>query len=104
MEVGVNVGDDPVPHADQDPTGEARQSPTGGRRGTFTHGVLFGALSFVVLAVIGVVNGILVARLYGIEVVGAYAVAYAPVAICAMLSTAQEQIGLVRQIAVARPR
>ncbi|HEX2234040.1 MAG TPA: lipopolysaccharide biosynthesis protein [Thermoleophilaceae bacterium] len=56
------------------------------------------------LAVIGLASGVAIARAYGIEVVGLYALAYAPVGICGSLSTLQEQAALVRELAVLPPR
>lgn len=74
------------------------------RRASLSEGAAFGILSFALMAVLGVGGGIVIARLYGIEVVGAYALAYAPVAICGTLSTMQEQAALVRELATLPAR
>ncbi|MBA2637765.1 MAG: polysaccharide biosynthesis protein [Solirubrobacterales bacterium] len=73
-------------------------------RATFRESFLFGILSFGALAVLGVASGIVIARAYGIEVVGAYALAYAPVGVCGTLSTMQEQAALVKEVAVLERR
>lgn len=73
-------------------------------RASLSEGAAFGILSFGVMAVLGVGGGIVIARLYGIETVGAFALAYAPVAICGTLSTMQEQAALVRELATLPPR
>jgi O-antigen/teichoic acid export membrane protein len=73
-------------------------------RASFRESFLFGILSFGALAVLGVASGIVIARAYGIEVVGAYALAYAPVGVCGTLSTMQEQAALVKEVAVLERR
>lgn len=77
---------------------------TAGRRGSFSKGVAFGGLTFVSTAVLGVVSSIVVARLYGIDVVGRFALAYAPTGVVWFLSSTQEQPALIRKITVLPPR
>ena len=74
------------------------QDPAGGRL-TYGRGVSLGVLSFGLTAVLGVISGIAVARLYGIEVIGEYALAMAPTGAVWLLSTIREQPALLRELA-----
>ncbi len=85
------------------------QTPTEGEdpstgRASYSEGFAFGAMSFVVGGVLAVLTGIVTARLYGIHVVGEFALAYAPTGAVWYLSTAREQPALVRALAPYRPR
>lgn len=64
----------------------------------------YGALSFAAMAVLGIVSSIVIARLYGIEVIGEFALATAPVGTLWLLSTTKEQVALVRELASLPPR
>src|SRR3954469_16444263 len=68
------------------------------RRPSFTEGAAFGVLSFGSIVVIGFATAILTARLYGIHVMGQFALATAPTNAVWFLSTVREQPALVRQI------
>lgn len=72
----------------------SRPSPLSGRLG-------FGVLSFLCAALIGIAASICVARLYGIAVVGAYALALAPAGTLALVASVREQVALVRQLSGA---
>ncbi|MGH2743640.1 MAG: oligosaccharide flippase family protein, partial [Thermoleophilaceae bacterium] len=61
-------------------------------------------LSFVAMAVLGVLSMILVARVYGIAVVGEYALVLAPVSAVAFLSSLRERAAFVRELATLEPR
>lgn len=74
------------------------------KRSGFGASAGFGIVSFASVALIALVSAIATARLYGVEVVGAYALAYAPVGICMALSTMQEQAALGRELATLQPR
>jgi hypothetical protein len=74
------------------------------RRGSYTTGAAFGLASFALLAVIGIGGGIVIARLYKIEVIGALALALVPAGICGTLSTLQEQAAMVREVVLLPPR
>jgi O-antigen/teichoic acid export membrane protein len=78
------------------------EEPTG--RVSFSHGFAFGTISFLAGGALAVVTGILTARLYGIRVVGEFALAYAPTGAVWYLSTAREQLALVRALAPLRAR
>ena len=47
-------------------------------KGTLSQGVAFGMLTFAATAVLGFGTGVAVARLFGVHVVGEFALAYAP--------------------------
>jgi O-antigen/teichoic acid export membrane protein len=76
------------------------ESRTDGYRRAFS----FGVGGFVVNAVIAMFTTIVVARLYGIEVIGAFALASAPVIALWYLSTVGEQPALNRELASLEPR
>jgi O-antigen/teichoic acid export membrane protein len=63
-----------------------------------------GTLSFVVVSILGVVSSIVVARLYGVAVIGEFALVTAPVNIVWLLSSARERPAFVRELAVLEPR
>jgi O-antigen/teichoic acid export membrane protein len=75
-----------------------------GRRGSLTAGLGYGGLSFATNALLAVVSSIVIARLYGIRVVGEFALVSAPTAALWHLSTAREQVAFVREIASLEPR
>src|SRR5882757_4396787 len=66
--------------------------------GSYRSGFLFGILSFLAVAVFGVVSTIATARIYGVRVIGEFALASAPVTALWVLSTAKEQAALIREI------
>ncbi len=67
-------------------------------RPTFREGFGFAVISFVTGALVGVGSSILVARLYGIDVVGQYALAIAPMGVVWFLSTVRERPALIRAL------
>jgi O-antigen/teichoic acid export membrane protein len=73
-------------------------------RPSFLEGFAFGTISFLVGGTLAVLTGIVTARLYGIHVVGEFALAYAPTGAVWYLSTAREQPALVKALAPLRPR
>lgn len=84
---------------------EAGQSGSGkGKRGTYKAGFFFGALSFGATVGLGFVSTIVTARLYGVDVIGEYALVWAPVAAMWVLSTVREQQALIREITKLEPR
>lgn len=74
------------------------------RRASFSEGVAFEVLSFVSIAVVGIVSSIVVARAYGITPVGELAIAVAPTIALTTLSQLREQAALVRELALLEPR
>ena len=73
-------------------------------RASFREGFGFAAMSAAVGGVIGVASSILIARLYGIEVIGQYALATAPMGIVWFFSTVRERPGLIRALNRLQPR
>ena len=65
-------------------------------RPSFTNAFGFGALSFVVSGVLALGSSILTARIYGITVIGEFALAYAPTGAVWFLSSVREQPALIR--------
>src|SRR6185436_6241079 len=68
-------------------------------RPSFTNAFGFGALSFVVSGVLALGSSILAARIYGITVIGEFALAYAPTGAVWFLSSVREQPALIRLLA-----
>jgi O-antigen/teichoic acid export membrane protein len=73
-------------------------------RPSFLHAFGFGSLSFVVSGVLALGSSILTARIYGIDVVGEFALAYAPTGAVWFLSSVREQPALIRLLAPLPPR
>ncbi len=72
--------------------------------GTYRSGFSFGILSFLMIAAFGLVSAIATARIYGVEIIGQFALVSAPVAALWVLSTAKEQAALIREITGLPPR
>lgn len=64
----------------------------------------FAALSFGTLAFLGLVSTFVTARVYGVHVIGEFALVMAPVGAMWLLSTLQEQPALVRELTRLEPR
>lgn len=73
-------------------------------RGSYRSGVSFGALSFISMAVLGILSSIVMARLFGVRVVGQYALASAPATSLWFLSTVKEQTALIKRLTTLQPR
>jgi O-antigen/teichoic acid export membrane protein len=92
---------------DAEPFGEKRSSDQprpAAKRGSYRSGFVFGVLGFLVVATIGVVSTILTSRLYGVRIIGEFALVSAPVGALWVLSTVKEQQALIREIARLPPR
>jgi O-antigen/teichoic acid export membrane protein len=63
-----------------------------------------GAVSFLANAVLALVSSVIVARLYGVDVIGEYALAGAPAGAVWLLSTVREQPALMRRLTPLAPR
>jgi len=74
------------------------------RRASYTEGLGFGALSFASLALLSVVSSIVTARIYGIHVLGEFALVVAAANAVVVLSSTRELPGLIREIATLPPR
>jgi O-antigen/teichoic acid export membrane protein len=75
-----------------------------GAHGTYRRGFAFGMLSFLFMACIGVLSTIATARIYGVRIVGQFALVSAPVGALWVLSTVKEQPALIRAITGLPPR
>jgi O-antigen/teichoic acid export membrane protein len=73
-------------------------------RGSYGAGLSHGAASFVANTLVALVSSVVVARLYGVSVIGEYALAGAPAGVVWLLSTVREQPALIRRLAVLEPR
>lgn len=73
-------------------------------KGTYSEGVAFELLSFLFVLVLGIGTSIAVARLYGIVVIGEYALVYGALIALIIFSSVREQAAFVRRIAVLQPR
>jgi O-antigen/teichoic acid export membrane protein len=78
--------------------------PLPGERGTYRHGFIFGAFSFLGSVGIGLISAIVTSRLYGVNVVGQFALVAAPVAALWVLSSVKEQQALIKELTGLAPR
>jgi O-antigen/teichoic acid export membrane protein len=79
-------------------------SSTPGERGSYRVGFFFGGLSFVATVGLGFVSTIITARLYGVDVIGEFALVWVPVAVMWTLSSIKEQQALIKEITSLPPR
>lgn len=82
----------------------ARPRRPAAAKGSYSEGVAFELLSFLFVLVVGVGTSIAVARLYGIVVIGEYALVYGALIALIIFSSVREQAAFVRRIAVLEPR
>jgi O-antigen/teichoic acid export membrane protein len=68
-------------------------------RPSFRNAFGFGALSFAVSGILALGSSILTARIYGVNVIGEFALAYAPTGAVWFLSSVREQPALIRLLA-----
>src|SRR3954454_3306726 len=69
-----------------------------GAEQSYSRSLSYGALSFGAIAVLGLASSIVTARIYGVNVVGRFALAFAPASALWFLSTVKEQAALVREL------
>jgi O-antigen/teichoic acid export membrane protein len=74
------------------------------RRPSFRHGFAYGALGFAVSVVIALVTSVVTARLYGVTVVGEFALTSAPTGVVWSLSSVCESPALMKRLAPLGPR
>lgn len=86
-----------------DPTPPSSDRPTA-KRATYRSGFAFGTLSFLSATVLGLVSTIVTARLYGVRVIGEFALVMVPVAALWALSSVKEQQALIKEITRLPPR
>jgi O-antigen/teichoic acid export membrane protein len=88
-------------------SGDGSHPPSGPRaaaHGSYRSGFAFGILSFLAVAVFGVVSAIATARIYGVQIIGEFALVSAPIGVLWIVSTAKEQPALIREITGLPPR
>jgi len=73
-------------------------------RESFKQTLGHGLLSFGSVALIGLVGSVVIARIYGVNVVGEYAITLAPVGVLTYISTVQEQAALIRALSLLEAR
>jgi O-antigen/teichoic acid export membrane protein len=73
-------------------------------RHSYSEGLSRNVVSFGVLGFLGLISAIAIARLYGVTVLGEFALVSAPVNVLFAFSSAREQVGLVRELATLPPR
>jgi O-antigen/teichoic acid export membrane protein len=81
----------------------AANRPASGGHGSYRSGFVFGGLGFVVATALGVVSMIATSRVYGVRVVGQFALVWAPVGVLWILSTVKEQQALIKEITGLTP-
>ncbi|MET0558987.1 MAG: lipopolysaccharide biosynthesis protein [Solirubrobacterales bacterium] len=75
-----------------------------GKRGSYRAGFFFGFLSFLASVGLGFISTVITARLYGVKVIGEFALVWAPVAVMWTLSSIKEQQAMIREITQLQPR
>jgi PST family polysaccharide transporter len=96
-----------APAADEDAPAPRRRfgrRPRSGERASYRQGLAVSVIGFAALGVFAVVSSIVIARVYGIEVVGEAALVMAPTLVMIALSSVGEQSGLIRHLAVLKAR
>jgi O-antigen/teichoic acid export membrane protein len=73
-------------------------------RRSYRAGFFFGVLSFCATVGLGFVSTVVTARIYGVDVIGEYALVWAPVAAMWVLSSIKEQQALIKEITGLQPR
>ena len=77
---------------------EPRSASAAPERGSYRSGFFFGTLSFLGTSVFGLISTIITSRLYGVEIIGEYALVFAPVGVLNLLSGVKEQKALIKEI------
>jgi O-antigen/teichoic acid export membrane protein len=84
--------------AGSDETAHATAGAPNAHRASYRSGFAFGSLSFFAMAALGVISTIVTARVYGVRVIGQWALVWAPVAALWILSSVKEQAALIKEI------
>jgi lipopolysaccharide exporter len=74
------------------------------KRASYRHGFVYGTFSFIGASVVGLVSTVVTSRLFGVDIVGQFALVSAPVAALWVLSSVKEQQGLIKEITDLEPR
>jgi len=75
-----------------------------GTRASYSEGAAFGVLSFGALTALGLLSSVVIARVYGVEVIGQFALVLAPMNLVTYLSSVRERAAFVREVATLKPR
>jgi O-antigen/teichoic acid export membrane protein len=78
--------------------------PTAPERGTFGAGLGLGGASFLVTLAVGLLSSVVIARIYGVRVIGEFALASAPMLAAWSLSNLRQGPALVRVLSIQPPR
>jgi O-antigen/teichoic acid export membrane protein len=81
-----------------------KQDRAAGERGSYRAGFAFGSIGFVIVAIVGAISTVVTARLYGVRVIGQYALVMAPASALWILSNVKEQAALIKEITGLQPR
>jgi O-antigen/teichoic acid export membrane protein len=73
-------------------------------RASYRAGFFYGALSFFAVAAAGLISTVITSRLYGVRIIGSFALVSAPVGAMWVLSTVKEQQALIKEITSLPPR
>ena len=97
---------DPGGQQAPDPAADKRKSKgkRQGRRASYREGASYSALTFGSVAVLALTTAIVNSRMYGIDVIGQYALAIATMAAVRLTSTTKERPALVRELTLLEPR
>jgi O-antigen/teichoic acid export membrane protein len=82
----------------------SRQADTGSDEARYAEGVKFSAYDGITTVVLGLVSAVLLARVFGAEVLGAFAVASLLTGAFGTVSNVREGMGLVRELTRYEPR
>lgn len=74
------------------------------QRASYRAGFVFGVMSFLGTAGLGLISTIVTSRIYGVRIIGEYALVFAPVAALNLLSSIKEQKALIKEITGLPPR
>jgi O-antigen/teichoic acid export membrane protein len=83
---------------------ESSETSKTSKRGSYRAGFAFGSVGFVVVALFGALSTVVTARLYGVRVIGQYALVMAPASALWVLSNIKEQAALIKEITGLPPR
>jgi O-antigen/teichoic acid export membrane protein len=73
-------------------------------RASYRSGFFFGTLSFGAVVVLGLLSTFLTSRLYGVRIIGGFALVSAPVSAMWVLSSVKEQQALIKELTSLEPR
>jgi O-antigen/teichoic acid export membrane protein len=76
----------------------AKDAGSSVRHGSYRSGFAFGGLSFLATTLLGVASMIITSRLYGVRIIGQFALVTAPSSALWLLSTVREQQALIKEI------